>query len=1031
MAPANQRPQAFPPTRGWGAPPPFLRRVILAGLCGVLCASLARATSALGDRGYTISSWSTKDGLPSGRVRSLLQDATGFLWIATFSGVARFDGVRFRRYHVANSPGLPNNLINVLYEDHAGRIWLGHDSGDITVWENGAFRAIAVDASWLGAPIDQFIEDRHGTLWVRNRPGWLVALRGLTSGTVLRRVHGQTVGEMVNDEAGDVWFSGSDGIFRFDPDSPDTPKPPEIPLRIPTLAQLCPARAGGFWIIATSRARRWANGAWTGDSIATEFSARLIFNRWFETKEGGLAVGSFDDGVHIFSPQGVHRRFGMAEGLPAGYVKALLEDREGNLWAGVGNDELCRLRPSLVTILSPPGGWEHRTVQTVVETRDGILWAGTEGAGLYSLQARKWTHWDQQTGLPNPGVKSLCEDGAGRLWIGVASGQYGHFAEGRYQAVVRRAELTAGTAVFQAADGRMWFGGMHGAAFLEDGQPVFVSSAQTPLSQVRSFAQTPDGAVWIATLGRGLGHYRNGVLKVLRRADGLPSDYLWSLRADRDGTLWIGTYDRGLARYRNGHFGLVSTDHGLPGNMVGQILDDEEGALWLGTNGGIARVARQELDRCADGTILRISPTIFDLTDGLSTLGLSGGVQNPACRSRDGTLYFGTDKGLARLDPRVSRPAAQPPPVAIEAFRIDGVETLLAGVGVRPIMIVPPGFRRLEIDYTGLSLSAPHRIRFHYRIDGVDNDWTDAEGRRTAYFSYLRPGNYTFRVRAAQHDDADARLAPEATLQLEIAPFFWETTWFAVLASVLALFVVAGAVYTVFRIRHRRRLEELARTQAIERDRTRIAHDLHDKIGSGLTELSFLSHSALAATAEPERVATHIREIQGATTEMTEAIDEIVWAINPSHDSLESLLSYLARSVEEFAQHTGLQCHIDVPIDREHVAVSADVRHELFLALREALHNVVKHADATEVRFSLTRTGAELCFFLEDNGRGLPDRPADDAAARSGVGLESMRQRMARLGGSVTWSGRAGGGTVMVFRIRVAAASAASPEVVT
>lgn len=991
-------------------------------------AGAAAAPSAV-DPGFTITVWRNKDGLPAGHVRALLQDAKGFLWIATFNGVGRFDGVRFRHYHVANTPSLSNNLVNALFEDRSGRIWLGHDTGDITVWENGAFRAIATDASWQGSPIDQFAEDRQGTVWVRNRLGWLLSVQTLAPGAVLHTAHGQRVSDMISDDAGKIWFIGATGVFLLDAAAPETRTAPQIPLRENTRRQLCPARAGGFWVIGASTARRWANGGWTGEIRATPVNARLVFNRWIETREGSLAIGTFDDGLHIFPLQGPHLHLDTAQGLPASYVKALVEDREGNLWAGAGDDGLCRIRPSNVAMVGPPGGWRERAVQTVVATRDGSVWAGTEGAGIFRLHNGEWTQLDRRAGLTSPGVKSLFEDRTGQLWIGLASGGFGRMVQGRFQPEFNHSDLQVGAAVFQATDGRMWFGGLRGAAFLEGSSPKFVSSAREPLTHVRGFAETPDGAVWMASLGRGLGCYRDGALKVFHRADGLPSDYLWSLHASADGTLWIGTYDRGLARYRDGRFSLIGTAQGLPGNMIGQILEDDYGALWLGTNGGIARVSRDELDRCAEGVMRRISAESFDLTDGLSTLGLAGGAQNTACRAPDGTLWFATEKGLAHLDPRAARPVHLPPPVAIEAYRIDGAETLIAGPAAPVMMTVPPGSRRLEIDYTGLSLSAPHRIRFRYRLDGVDADWTEAETRRTAYFSYLRPGHYTFRVQAVP--DNDTHTAPDATLRLHVVPFFWETTWFAVLASLLALFVVVVAVYTVLRIRHRRRLEELARAQAIERDRTRIAHDLHDKIGSGLTELSFLSHSALAATREPERVASHIREIQGATTEMTEAIDEIVWAVNPSHDSLESLLSYLGRSVQEFAQHTGLQCHIDVPIDREHVGVTAEVRHELYLALREALHNVVKHAGATAVWFALRRTGTELCFILEDNGRGLPDRPADDAASRSGVGLESMQQRMARLGGNVTWSSRTGGGTVITFQIRGPATSVTSPEVVT
>ena len=1001
---------------------------ISACFCGWPIISNA-AVAVTADSGHTVTVWQTKDGLPSNRVRALLQDATGFLWIATFSGVARFDGVRFRHYDVANSPGLPNNLVNALFADRSGRIWLGHDTGDVTVWDNGAFHSIATNASWLGSPVDRFAEDLHGTVWVRNRLGWLLPVRSLSPGAALPTAHGQRVNDLISDVAGNLWFVGASGVFQLDATSPETRTAPQIPLRETTRRQLCPARAGGLWVIDASSARHWANGGWTGRTVATPLSARLVFNRWIETKEGSLAIGTFDDGIHVFTPQGKHRHFGLEAGLPATYVKALVEDQEGNLWAGAGDEGLCRLRPSHVAMVGPLGGWKNRAVQTVVATRDGGLWAGTEGAGIFRLQNGEWTQFDREAGLSNPGVRSLYEDSTGQLWVGLASGPFGRFLEGRFQPVLSHPALVQGAAVLQAADGHMWFGGLHGVAFLEGDKPRFVSSEREPLTHVCSLAETPDGAVWIATLGRGLGRFHQGSLKVFRRSEGLPSDYLWSLHVSRDGTLWIGTYDRGLVRLRDGRFSLIGTAHGLPGNMVGQILEDAEGDLWLGTNGGIARVAREELDRCADGKSSRVAATTFDLSDGLSTLGLAGGAQNTACRARDGTLWFGTEKGLAHLDPRQSRPVHPPPPVAIEAYRIDGAETLIAGTAAPPMMTVPPGSRRIEIDYTGLSLSAPHRIRFRYRLDGADRDWTETESRRTAYFSYLRPGDYTFRVQAAQ--DNNSLPAPEATLRLRVVPYFWETAWFAALASASTLLLVAGVVWAVLHVRHRRRLEQIERARAIERDRTRIAHDLHDKIGSGLTELSFLSHSALAATAEPERVATHIRDIQGATTEMTEAIDEIVWAVNPSHDSLESLLSYLGRSVQEFAQRAGLQCHIDIPIDREHVGLAAELRHELFLALREALHNVVKHAGATKVKFSLQRTGTELLFLLEDNGRGLPERPADDAASHSGVGLESMQQRMARLGGSVTWSGRVGGGTVIAFQIRVPATSAASPEVVT
>jgi signal transduction histidine kinase len=560
-----------------------------------------------------------------------------------------------------------------------------------------------------------------------------------------------------------------------------------------------------------------------------------------------------------------------------------------------------------------------------------------------------------------------------------------------------------------------WVGGLLGVGRIARERLETLRPEHGQLAQISGFAEGSDGTIWIASLGNGLGRFQNGMLQVLRKAEGLPSDYIWSLYIGRDGTLWIGTFDRGLVAYRNGYFSHLDTTRGIPGNVIAQIIEDESGAFWLGTNGGIARVGREELERFAAGGIERVSAQVFDVSEGLTTRALSGGSQAGVCRTRDGLLWFATDRGLARIDPKISPPAARLPPVIIETIRIDGSEVQAAGPAGHLSLGVQPGARRLEIDYTGLSLTAPNRVRFRYKLEGADENWTEAETRRTAYFSYLRPGRYIFRVQSVS---AEGVGGPEASLQLEVQPHFWETKWFVIQAAALVLGVVGGAVYWVTRLRHRRQIARIEQVHAIERDRTRIAHDIHDEIGSGLTQLSILSHSAPAGDAgEPER-AGKLREIEKTVTEMTAAIDEIVWAVNPRHDSLESLVSYLSSVVQDFSRRVGLQCTIDAPFDLERLEVTAEYRHELFLVVREALHNVTKHAGATEVRFSVSRETDGFVFQLEDNGRGFPERTSEQkSAAPRGIGLESMRQRIAKLGGTMSWANRAEGGAVVAFRV--------------
>jgi signal transduction histidine kinase len=988
---------------------------------------------------YTVTSWSTKDGLPADRVRHLWQDKQGFMWIATFNGISRFDGVRFRNHDVSNTPGLANNLVNALYEDRGGNLWLGHDTGEISVLRRGRFEKLQLDPQWRGSPVDQFGETADGTVWARNRLSWLLPISGVQPGSIRKKVSGQEISDIASGDSGQLWLAGDKGVFSLESAAvserdmpPDlllpyggaTPVPqirpsgntnPDIPMRWEGPAQVFRARQGGVWVADHTQVRRWAEGRWTGESVATQVRQRTWTNTWMELADGRLAVSTYDEGLQFMLPSNTVQQLDAEHGLPADYVTALVEDREGNLWIGAGDQGLCRLRPSSIEMMSPPDGWGNWSVQTVIAARDGSVWAGTEGAGIYRLRNGTWTHLDRAAGLTNLAVKTMLEDPAGRIWAGLTNGDFGVFEDDKFRPMFTDQAVGPITAVFQTRGGEMWVGGLLGVGRIVQDRLEVVRSERGRLAQISGFAEAEDGTVWIASVGNGLGRYQNGVLELLRKDEGLPSDYVWSLHSGHDGTLWIGTYDRGLVAYRDGRFRQIATTHGIPGNMVAQIIADESGALWLGTNGGIARVRQAELERFVSGKIERVSAEVFELSEGLPTRALSGGSQAGACRTPDGLLWFATDRGLARIDPRISPPVAPLPPVIIETIRIDGSEVSAAGSSTHHSIRMEPGSRRLEIEYTGLNLTSPNRVLFRYRMEGADENWNEAETRRTAYFSYLRPGRYVFRVQSVSGDGAGG---PEASLQVDVEPQFWETSWFVALAAVGSLGLVAGVVYGVTHSRHRRQIARIEQVHAIERDRTRIAHDIHDEIGSGLTQLSILSHSAQAAETKEGERAGRLREIEKTVTEMTAAIDEIVWAVNPRHDSLESLISYLCGVVQEFARRVGLQCNIDAPYDLERLEVTAEFRHELYLVVREALHNVTKHAAATEVRFSVASEPDGFVFRLEDNGCGFPkETTAPTTAVPTGVGLESMRQRITKLGGTLSCTNRAEGGAVVAFRV--------------
>lgn len=964
---------------------------------------------------FAVTIWRSKDGLPSDRIRTIIQDSVGFLWIGTFNGIARFDGVRFRHYTVANSPKLSNNLVNLLYQTRSGRLLVGHETGHVTEWTNQQFTPITLSTEWLGSPVDRFAESSDGTVWLLNRRGSLLPLSASSPGEIITQVDGKPVTSLTSDNNGTVWGVAGQNIFAIQNGRPITQV--SVQERLPT--QVFAARAGGIWIAGMSHIRRWHQGAWREERVRTNVRQRTWTNTWTETSEGILAATTFDEGLLLIPHDGQEKQVALPEGLPSPHISALIEDSEGNLWLGSGDQGLCQLRPRSVTLLNPPDGWRTRAVQSVIESADGALWAATEGAGLYRYRENEWTHYDQQAGLTNQVVKTLTETSRGEILVGLSSGGVLRLEKEEFLPLLTRFRPSLITAIFEDSQRRLWLGGLAGPSLVR-GENVssIVPKNQGRLTHITAFAESPDGTVWIGSLGYGLGRYQNGVLTVLHRQDGLPSDYIWSLRVSKDGTLWIGTYDRGLVSHREGRFALISTEQGLPGNRVGQIVEDKIGQIWLGTEGGIACVERDDLDRCAQGLVERITPTIFDLSEGLASLGLAGGNQNTACLTQNGSLLFATDQGLAQIEPHVFRKPAQPVSMVIDAVRLEGKEAGISFTSHTATVHAPPGARRMEIDYAGLNLSAPHRVRFRYRLDGVDNAWTQAETRRTAYFSHLRAGTYTFRVQAMDGFSQDTTTG--ATLVLHIAPYFWETAWFK--ATVLfALLAIAGGIGgAVLHVKNRRRLERLEREHVLERDRTRIAHDLHDEIGSGLTQLTFLTHSAFSAIDNPQKISAQLHAIQTTTSEMTESIDEIVWAVNPRHDSLESLLSYAGRYVQEFCQRAGIACTIEIPLTNEHLEMTAESRHELFLVLKEALTNVAKHAHATAVRFSLQREEADLVFVIEDNGCGFSTPQTPHRFVREqGTGLESMRHRVTQLGGTFTWGNHPTKGARITFRVPI------------
>jgi signal transduction histidine kinase len=641
---------------------------------------------------------------------------------------------------------------------------------------------------------------------------------------------------------------------------------------------------------------------------------------------------------------------------------------------------------------------------------------GSEGAGIYRFLDNEWKIFGESTGLSNLYVWSVSQDARGCMWAATWGGGVFVQAGGHFVRPPGLENVTAPmAATLQAADGTTWIGTSSGLIRYQDGRVKSYGEKEgLKLPDVRAIAEAPDGTIWFGMLGGGLGKLHHGVLSQFQKSSGLASDYVQCLKLAPDGTLWIGTYGSGLIRLKNGKFSRISTAEGLPNNFICAVQDDERGDFWISSHNGIFRVAEKLLNDCADGQTNRVTCLSLGIGDGLPSVECSGGLQPAACKLADGRICFPTSKGLVMLDVGDREINELPPPVVIEDILAS--DRLLAdNPGTDARLKIQPGQHRFEFHFTGLSFVTPEKMCFQYQLVPWDGDWVNAaKGKRVAEYSYIPPGSYTFRVRACNSDGVWNQEG--ASVALVVLPHFWQTWWFYSLETLAAAGMVASVVWYVSRRRMHRKLEAAQRQQAIERERTRIAKDIHDHLGANLTRISLLSQSAHGELENPAQAATQLDRIYETSRELTRAMDEIVWAVNPQHDTLDSLASYLGNFAQDYLGSIGLRCRLEVPLQLPHWPITAEMRHNVFLAFKEALHNIVKHSGATEVTVVLVTDEHGFQLAARDNGRGF-DSAAVATRPRRGNGLKNMQHRLEKLGGRCEIHTAPGAGTEIAFLI--------------
>jgi signal transduction histidine kinase/ligand-binding sensor domain-containing protein len=1006
---------------------------------------LARAANAVETSDYLMDLWTSDDNLPGTSVTSVTQTPDGYLWIGTFNGLARFDGVRFTNFDPANTRALKHARVTGLFTDDEGTLWINTYDNSMTSFRNGVFTHewqgakvinlfstsnriyLATIASGIGTRLKTpggsnqwqtialdtrrssaryFCQDAAGTLWCLLHDGSIKLIRD-TNVTSLPAGNGlgdEKINCLAADSEGRIWAGTNKKIRRWNGeafiDETPTNGEPEVAITF-----LFSTRSNGLWVFANNSVRHANNRQWTASTSAWSdlVQSDPLYVRAYEERNGNVWFRQYGHGLFCAGADGIFTSLSSAQGLPDNRVSSWFQDREGNLWLGMDYGGLLRLRQRPFQIIGDDN-LKNVPVTTVCEDNHSNIWFGTFDHGLNRWNGGQLKSFKLPEGANRNAIFSACPDAQGRIWL--SADHEDLFVLETNHINRSDASIHGIKSILADSQNRIWLGRLNQLTSISNSQTTsYGPSDGFERRDVRALTEDRQGNIWIGTGNGVLYKFANETFSSFKPDEATDTQAIWSLLPEDDGTVWIGTFRGGLLRFKNGKFTRYTTSEGLPSDVISQILDDGLGKLWFGSHKGIFSVRKNDFAAFDRGEIPTLPCVTYGLNDGLPTLECFGNYQPTACRGHDGNLWFTTVKGLVTVSPRQVQINQLPPSVVLEDFLVDG-----KSIGTKGAIKITPGRHQFEFQFTALSFTAPDKVKFRCRLNGFDNDWSKPGTSRNVTYGPLPPGKYEFQVIACNNDGVWNMTGASLTVLQQ--PFFWQTWWFIIAVSMASVTTIAAAVSYAATRRLQRKLERLKQQRAIEIERERIAKDIHDDLGAGLTQIMF--QSSLAKNAPTERIQTDLSQISETARDLVRTMDEIVWAIDPENDTLDGLTTYLGKYVQDYLTAAKLRCRLDLPTELPPIPVAAETRHNLYLAIKESLNNVVKHAQAKEVLFQLKLQPGVFTFIIKDDGVGLMDsKTKTDNALRlaSGHGLRNLTQRLESVGGTCAVVSEPGQGT--------------------
>ncbi|WP_372172616.1 two-component regulator propeller domain-containing protein [Xanthomonas axonopodis] len=946
--------------------------------------------------------WTARDGAPS-QVRALAQTSDGYLWIGGATGLFRFDGVTFERYDSIGGSQLPSPNVTALLATREGDLWIGFRNGAVACLRDKTLQVYSGKDELPPDIVFGFAQDHDGAIWAGTARGLAVreGKRWKTVGVVQGFPEGERARVLGVDRTGTLWAAGIEKLLflpRGEQVFRDTGQ------RLNDAAQIAQDAAGRHWIAETARAVRPLALASSGrvgkDEEIWVGSQAITFDR-----DGGLWIATVGDGLrrisHPEQPKPASRVevFTQANGLSSDLLIAALEDREGNLWFG-SDKGVDRFRHGDVVPVSIPGG--HAGF-TLMAGEGGDIWAA-------SFSARPLLQIRGNAVIPHAqvvNIDSAYRDPVGAIWwpgyVGLWRYYQDRFVLMPWPAGVRGGDWFLHT-LHGDGSGGLWADiGGHGFKHFRDGKWEDTTPGGYPAGATSAVFEDTQGRVWLSTLPDRLHRIEGGKTHTYTSEQGPQVGRVMAI-GGRGPHLWVAG-ELGLALYHQGRFSkIVSAKNDTLGSISG-LVETASGDLWLSDVQGAIRIPAAEVSQVLANPTHPVRYRRFDYLDGLPGAPQMAPTNFTVAEASDGRVWFATDNGLAWIDPNRLHHNPLPPPVYLHAVEVDG-RPFLPGA----LLQLPVGAQQLRIAYAALSLSIPERVRFRYRLEGVDQGWQDAGTRREAIYTNLRPGHYRFRVLAANEDGVWNTQG--AAMEIQIPPPFYLTSWFLT----LCVLVGTGLLWLIY-LRRLRVMEARLQARLAERhlERERIARELHDTLLQGIQSLILRFQAAIEKlpVKEPARIAMEgaLERADDVLSEGRDRVQGLRAAAAPVSDFPQALASVGADLMHDAAPNFQMR------VEGTQRPLDPLVHDEMFGIGREALINAFNHAQAGTVTLELHYGAKALRLCISDDGRGIATEVLAAGVRPGHWGLAGMRERAARIGATLAFRNGVATGTEVELQV--------------